>query len=89
MADSEHVELLKSPDWNAWRVEHPAVAPDLTGVNLSGLDASTVTTEGDGVLRRVDESPVRAKPHFFDRPEPSTWQGSTNGGRPLSTVSTC
>ena len=40
MANPEHVELLKTADWNAWREEHPGVTPDFTDTVLSGLDLS-------------------------------------------------
>lgn len=37
MANQEHLDLLKqsSSAWNAWRVQHKEVRPDLSGADLS------------------------------------------------------
>jgi len=42
MANSEHLEILKKgvEQWNGWRTEHPNVAPDLAGANLSKANLS-------------------------------------------------
>lgn len=40
MANQEQVDTLKQgvEDWNQWRIEHPAILPDLTGADLRGVD---------------------------------------------------
>src|SRR5271157_2461813 len=42
MANPEHLEILKQgvEQWNRWRKEHPNVAPDLAGANLSKANLS-------------------------------------------------
>jgi len=42
MANAEHVEILKQSveAWNKWRIENPAVKPDLSGADLSGANLS-------------------------------------------------
>ena len=40
MASTEHLEVLKSPDWNQWRAGHPGITPDLTDISLVELDLS-------------------------------------------------
>ena len=44
MANPEHVKLLLSPEWNAWRVKNPNVTPDLTGADLTGHTTSAADT---------------------------------------------
>jgi hypothetical protein len=40
MANQEHLDILKQgvKIWNAWRLQHPEVKPDLIGVNLEEAD---------------------------------------------------
>jgi hypothetical protein len=42
MANQEHLDLLRqgSPAWNAWRVQHKEVQPDLQGAYLAGANLS-------------------------------------------------
>src|SRR5665811_677945 len=44
MADKEHVKLLKQgvKDWNEWRRRDMNARPDLSGVNLKGMDLTYV-----------------------------------------------
>lgn len=65
MADSEHVAKLRDgvKAWNAWRMAHSGVVPDLKGAALSGADLSGTDLSGadlsgaeliGATLRRVD-----------------------------------
>src|SRR5436190_2151251 len=40
MANQEHLDILKQgvKVWNLWRGEHADIQPDLSGVDLSGID---------------------------------------------------
>lgn len=47
MANLEHIDILRQGinTWNSWRVEHPSIKPDLSGVaflwaNLEGANLS-------------------------------------------------
>jgi uncharacterized protein YjbI with pentapeptide repeats len=40
MANPEHLALLLSAEWNAWRSRNPNVTPDLTLAELAGQDLS-------------------------------------------------
>src|SRR4051812_12732998 len=40
MANPDHVALLKTPGWNAWREENPNATPDLTDTVFKELDLS-------------------------------------------------
>lgn len=44
MADDEHLQIIKqgADAWNAWRRLNPNVKPDLTGISLSGKQASNL-----------------------------------------------
>jgi uncharacterized protein YjbI with pentapeptide repeats len=44
MADPEHLQVLERgvAAWNAWRQQHPAIEPDLTGVDLQDRDLGGV-----------------------------------------------
>lgn len=48
MANKRHVNILKKgvKDWNAWLVEHPDVAPDLSGISLARADLMHVDLRG-------------------------------------------
>jgi hypothetical protein len=48
MANPEHVALLLSQEWNAWRGRNPHVTPDFTDADLSGQDL------GGKDLKRAD-----------------------------------
>ena len=52
MANSEHLRLVLSPDWNEWRGRNTGVTPDLTNADLSGKDISGKD------LRRADMTRV-------------------------------
>ena len=41
MANPDHLALLKTSGWNAWRDENPNATPDLTDTTLSGLDLTS------------------------------------------------
>ncbi len=48
MANQEHLDLLKqgSSTWNAWRVQHQEVQPELRQANLSGADLMMANLSG-------------------------------------------
>jgi len=53
MANAEHVEILKQSveAWNKWRIENPAVKPDLSDADLSGADLSGADLSGANLSR--------------------------------------
>src|SRR5258708_4463926 len=57
MANQEHLDLLKqgSSAWNAWRVQHKEVRPDLSFANPNGADLSGADLSG-AILYEADLS---------------------------------
>ena len=57
MANAEHLALLKRDvdEWNEWRLNEPAVVPDLAHADLSGLNLVLVNFSG-ALLREADLS---------------------------------
>ena len=51
MANPEHLERLKTADWNGWRQTHPGTTPDLTDTKLEGLDLSGRNLAGADLSR--------------------------------------
>ena len=61
MANPEHLALLLSEEWNAWRTRNGNVTPDLTdsdfsGKDLSGNDVSVSGTVGITFANFADKS---------------------------------
>src|SRR5690348_9670835 len=40
MANAEHLRILLSPDWDAWRKVNVSVTPDFTDADFTGQDLS-------------------------------------------------
>jgi TIR domain/Pentapeptide repeats (8 copies) len=55
MADREHLRILQSGDlnWNAWRVAHAGVRPDLSGVDLSNVEVGAAMFHNTNLDRTI------------------------------------
>ena len=67
MPNSEHLALLLSPEWNAWRSRNTNVTPDLTDANLSGANLAGRD------LRRADLSRANLSGAKIDGADMTRW----------------
>ncbi len=53
MTNQEHLEILKLgiDTWNRWRIEHPKIKPDFSGVNMSGAKLSYINFDNAILIR--------------------------------------
>ncbi len=42
MANAEHLQRIRSGEWNRWRAENPSAIPDLVGADLDGADLAGI-----------------------------------------------